>query len=925
MGVKWLTTYVRSIESIVSSSVRLSAGSSSNKEEGQETAAEEEDMQEQGPVTFVVDGWAFIFHVYLSHFGDGVRSLDYARYRSFLHATLDAWDAAGIHAVFVFDGPMLPAKLPTILARRGGVVASNAAYMRASPASRTSRRFQCDCGLVAPLIYPATIDALQSWKRKRGSRRRRSSSSSSSSSNGKGRGNIKVNGTGNSNGSGSGVTSTAALEIVFAQTEADGLVAELAEERRGYALSIDSDYFILCARGAASKGYLPLDRIEYVFEKDPAQAALEEEARAKAMAEAAAAAAAAASSGGGDDGFEQVPSRRRDRRRGGAGVGAALNNNGVPPPSSRLRASESPEVLEQGGEQLSCINVQAYSAHALARQLQLPPNLMPLFAALCGNDYTPALQSTLLFRDVAPGPQRVSAAAAILRSEWSKVVGGGAPAALAAARRRRAAGIDERSEGASSATATPTTASASKRTVTARESAAIASPSALANNSSSSSSSALDPVRAIVEAVVEGALASAPSPAAAAAASRYVSTGERRTLADSIIDSLATYSLLTHADAPYLASPSAGFFIPALRPRPSGSDGQQQALAAYRQAYMRGQLRPILVEAMTQRVFVATFFAEDPDAASVQATAARRLRRWLWAVLFDAWGMQWARESMDEPEVDAARDGDGDGDSGSEDPDEVISVDTDTSEEEEEEDAEEEEDFDNLPTRPGSAMDMHFAPAEPAVKPPPAVVEYVRRGDRLAAAHRGLALARTVAPSLCQRQERRRRSHRHDRQRCQFRRCAPHPLSRPHIPHPHGRRREETSTAAAAAASSGRRRRRGRRDAKRRAPGPRGCPAGPRRPAGHRRRDAQAPARRAQEEGKGGGQGARAREGEAGQGRECCCCGCCRRRRRTTARGCQGQDECLCAPGWHRGRRRGLRAHYTAIPFHRLSFLLSME
>jgi hypothetical protein len=646
MGVKWLTTYVQEVERILSSQITFpveEAGSTSS----------------QPRPTFVVDAWAFIYHVYLSQHGDSIRELDHQAFQASLQRIIGAWQSAGIAVVLVFDGPALPSKLPTIVSRRAGRAASNSAYMKSSPASRTSIRFQRDCGVVPPNLLYATIDACQTMPGKQ-------------------------------------------VEMVFAPTEADSLVAEIATERdNGYAVSLDSDYFILCARGKCCP-YVPLDTIEYIVQLPTHP----ETANVSSLPQEDA-----------DEMGDFVPVKGRKR-------GAKKNNKqqvDILSTATQQRRDIPPGDSDE--EKLSAVSIRAHRPQDLALHLQIQPTLLPLLAALVGNDYTTAVQSNVLFRQLQ-GPRRVSEAASILRSEWLKVTKDGKSAAGSRKARLPLKSSwneddfnDAKSDtfsSASSAMATPT-----------RHAPEPIRPSAVLNGQ--------DPVRAMIGAIVEKAIAQMD---ASFASPRYIPNGEKELIVESVIDSVATYSLLTHSDAPHLASPSALFFgQPSSLMSTSTTDtiASPEAVERWRQAYAQGHFTYTLIEALTNRVFTTTVFAEDADVKSVQVLEAKELRCWLWSILFEAWGMDWARKEWDEGEgvpveeekeevIMAAQLSLLDkGYKEGERPDDIISVDTESSHSVtlEEEDG----GLDELPTRPGSVAELRKAVDKPA----PGVTEYVRR------------------------------------------------------------------------------------------------------------------------------------------------------------------------------------------------------
>lgn len=520
--------------------------------------------------------------------------------------------------------------------------------MRASPASRT-RRFQAEVGLLPPLLWHCVVSTLDSL----------------------------------------------GVETVQGETEADSLVAEYAETLGGYAVSNDSDYFVLCGRGCKCKGYVQLDSIEYLIDL-PASASQAPEEQMSQSTE--------------DDGFEQVGRKGKARSRKGQPAEAfATRVVAVHPPSEEVGT-------------LAAVRFISYSSPKLAAQLQLPLALLPLLAALVGNDYTGPSQASVLFRNMPSGAERIQEVAQALRTEWRAIGLGNQSRDSRRVRTLKGTNgaerdADTRSETgfsvASSATATPTRA---------HQQAGLDLPA--------------DPVRAMVEAVVGRMLARAD-----VNRSHYVATGELEAIVDAIIDSVCTYSLLTHSAAPHLSSPSAAFF------KPTSSESKSLALAAYQKAFRRANFNARLVEALTLQVFITRQFAEDPDVRSVHVGMVRTIRAWTYAALFSVWGMGWARESMEEPPPLLDEDEDeeqsapnvngngkpkrwigGGGYAPGEDPEDLIDVETPPSSLS---GAGTEDEEDSLPSRPGSVAGDAVGAEEGQIKPPPAVCEYVRKGDRL--------------------------------------------------------------------------------------------------------------------------------------------------------------------------------------------------
>lgn len=659
MGVRWLTTYVNEVERVVSSVVELQCIDTETEQSG--AASERNDHDRP---TLVVDCWAFIYKVWLDLFGDSIRSLDYERYKDAVRTIIKSWISTGCKVTFVMDGPFLPSKLPTVIKRRATFAACNHGFMHSSPQSRISKALQLNSNIIPPFLHSSTVDAINSLQ-------------------------------------------SEGVRLLFCPTEADSLVAELATENgNAYAVSQDSDFFILCSRGKGCQGYVPLDGIEYISE-------IKGEKNGNGAAD-------NGNSFDDNDGFQQVGKKKRGGGGGGSRGMKSLTNT-LPSGSVGKQATNHPPSLikDSNGELLS-VRLRAYSPQKLASHLELPPTLLPLFAAIVGNDYTTSIQRDLFLRHIE-GSKRIPIVAAAIRTEWLRMQN---EAKSGSSSGRRGQGRlamasthdfdDGRSDVGSSATATPT-----RNTPGANRPASTIVPT--------------DPVRSLVDSVVGRLLTQSET---IYKNPRVVASGERELIVDSIIDSAATYTLLTHSDAPHLTSPSAAFFGESmsflLNRRDTDRIAAPEAVKKYRQAFETGHFREYLIEILTQRVFITRQLPEDPDQPSIHSNAGRELRVWIYAVLFEVWGMSWARKDWEEPIV-MAMDEDEESEENStrlpifqpdrtykegEKPDDVISVDTESSSE-----AEEGEELEDLPSRPGSVMEEREAD-----KPAPGVLEYVRSG-----------------------------------------------------------------------------------------------------------------------------------------------------------------------------------------------------
>ncbi|EST07755.1 XPG/Rad2 endonuclease [Kalmanozyma brasiliensis GHG001] len=641
MGVKGLTSYVKQIQHAVSEQVTVPV----------ETDATSSSIG--GP--FVIDGWAWIYRAYLDHFTESLRGGDYIGYTLHARHFVNALRSAGLEPIFIFDGPYLPLKIPTVLSRFGESAANNSAFMRSS--SRYKPGFQVSMGVFPPLLYDCTLEALRQC-------------------------NVKV---------------------VIEEIEADSAVAEIADKMGGWAVSNDSDFFVLCARGASCRGYVPIDSIEYLVKPT-----LKETEGAQMVA---------VPADFDDDGF--APVGKSGRAKGRKGIKAA------DPVEVQAQLLNRPPANAQEGT-LTGIRFTSYSSSKLAAALGIPSSMLSLLAALVGNDYTAPIQRRILDPALPFGPQRITFIANAIKTETQRMAsnrtpgrsGTATPSASRTGLGRTGSGWSVPSRGSGSAM-TSTNATPIGDAMHPKLDEALA---ALSLN---------DPVRFMVQNVTTRILAGVATHTREA----YITSGEQEQLVDAIIDSVATYSLLSDPSAIHRSTPGAEFFA-------------RSEVKLYRSAYEKGFFDRTLVESLTQRFSLNRMAPEDPDSKSIQSTHARDLRRCTTTTLFGAWGMDWARETLEEPlaQEDAEEEehvgaipilaGPGPNKVNWEqegDPNEMIPVQTPPSSfgssmyEDEEEDDEEEE----VRSRPGSAVGL-LDEEEDGVKPAPAVMDYSRKGDRYA-------------------------------------------------------------------------------------------------------------------------------------------------------------------------------------------------
>lgn len=160
--------------------------------------------------------------------------------------------------------------------------------------------------------------------------------------------------------------------------EADAICFSIADQLGAYVLGLDSDFMILVSSLGASnvKGYCPLDMLQWI---DGAAT----NGTSKNGSEV---------DGKGEDGdWAQAKPRR--------GPQTAKPSSLLPPPQLI-----SPSLV------LSVI-----APNALRHRLRLPPSVLPLFASLIGNDYTPSSYADIFFEGGLTHVQKVEKVARILR------------------------------------------------------------------------------------------------------------------------------------------------------------------------------------------------------------------------------------------------------------------------------------------------------------------------------------------------------------------------------------------------------------------------------------------------------------------------------------------------------------------------------
>ncbi|KAH7105648.1 PIN domain-like protein [Auriculariales sp. MPI-PUGE-AT-0066] len=210
MGVHGLTTYLRENRRTLSKTILLPVAN----------VALGANISKQ--VTVVVDAWSFIYELYQQSGLPWVYGGQNEEYASAILKTVNAWAAAGIRAVFVFDGPSPPAKFQTTIERiNKGRLNASLIFYRTSSAGRSAPGFLLnrDVRMLPPLAHATCILALLN----------------------------------------------AGVECHFADGEGDAFAVELAGALNAFVAGNDSDFVILRPSGDGYLGYIPLSEMAFTY------------------------------------------------------------------------------------------------------------------------------------------------------------------------------------------------------------------------------------------------------------------------------------------------------------------------------------------------------------------------------------------------------------------------------------------------------------------------------------------------------------------------------------------------------------------------------------------------------------------------------------------------------------------------------------
>ncbi|KAA1470637.1 PIN domain-like protein [Dentipellis sp. KUC8613] len=209
MGVHGLTTYLREHQRLLATSLVLSNSPSNT----------------QPPVALVIDGWSFIYTLYLQSRLPWAFGGEYRAFHALIVRVVQAWLKVGFRPYFVFDGPYPSAKFNTVVNRvTQGTIHSTLLFYRTSATSRASPRFLREISMLPPLSYAVCLQALSSPEFRD------------------------------------------LVEVHIADEEGDPFSVELAGRVGGYVTGNDSDFLVLNTDGYA--GYIPMEEIVWTTLQD---------------------------------------------------------------------------------------------------------------------------------------------------------------------------------------------------------------------------------------------------------------------------------------------------------------------------------------------------------------------------------------------------------------------------------------------------------------------------------------------------------------------------------------------------------------------------------------------------------------------------------------------------------------------------------
>lgn len=599
MGVHGLTTYLRENKRVLGKTIQFPC------------------ISEDAVTTIVVDGWSFIFEIYLQSHLPWVYGGEYAEFSQYVEQVVLSWIAVGLKVYFAFDGPHPELKIPTLISRMNrGNVGQSLIFFRTSPASRCTPRFLRETSILPPLAYEVCVQTLQRLAR----------------------------------------SGKRPLEVHFADEEADPYAVELAGRLGAYVVGNDSDFVIF--NSGLYAGFISLDDLLWILPYTDGETS-------------------PCKGGDEDDNFQTVvhgKTRKRPTRQQNVTFGL------VPPADAPLKDLT--------------LTASVYTPTTLASHLKIPVTILPLLAALVGNDFsnqstTQRNVQSLFFERRLSLSQRIA--------HTSNTLAG----ILGAASQPRKARHQ------------------------------------------------VDSVMDLITRTVNALLTHSPN---------HVAPGEVDAVVDRIVTAALNYAIdkydgetygpdslwptrmcaLHHQDA----CPLVTLFMraqPCNNQDDTGNDDVALRLGAtYIEAFRSGKLKPEITDIMNTRAFWPKLFLENPDVETVAKSIGRPIRLWIYALLEDGVGLPDAPETSSSVADSVTEDGRRLSEEDEEDLNEVVDV--------VEEHSSDDDDTDLLAPLRGELERLRTADDSTSEPPtsatshsrsrpphrPKCVTEYVRRGSRIA-------------------------------------------------------------------------------------------------------------------------------------------------------------------------------------------------
>ncbi|KAH9946438.1 PIN domain-like protein [Amylocystis lapponica] len=340
-------------------------------------------------VPVVVDGWSFIYELSAASDLPWAYGGEYPVLAALIRRVVQAWIDVGLSLHFVFDGPFPSLKFRTLIERTTkNNIQHSLLFFRTSAPARAAPRFLKETGILPLLIYSVTVKVLTEIAHH---------SPDSSTIPG------STRGVEHTDGADGKPIPDHALAVHFADEEGDPYAVALAGRLGAYVAGRDSDFVVLNAEGYS--GYIPLDEMLWnVLDTPSPDASMS--ATGSVYSESAV----------GDvdtdedaDGFRTVRSTKSRKR---TAVDRRSRHGPVPP-----------DISEVGSGTLS-LSLAVYSPATLADHLELSVSLLPLLGALVGNDFTKILDDSpggkrdlqrLFFESRLTSVQRITRAAGAIR------------------------------------------------------------------------------------------------------------------------------------------------------------------------------------------------------------------------------------------------------------------------------------------------------------------------------------------------------------------------------------------------------------------------------------------------------------------------------------------------------------------------------